>query len=162
MADFTITPYHPKYQPRFYALNQAWIEQFYVMEEEDKQFLADPESHIIAKDGEIFFLLEGDEVMGCCGVMKMGDGVYELVRMAVDERARGKGYGVALIEHAIEWTKTKKASQLILETGIHNNAAVALYSKLGFEHYTPDPKHRSGLERATVFMHMKLTDAQAA
>lgn len=151
-----ITEYHPRYQPRFYAINAAWIEAHYGLEEEDRRFLSDPESYIISKGGMIFFLLEGEEVAGTCGVMKMDDDTYELIRMSVDARFRGKGYGEALVKHAAAWCKERGATQLILETGSQLKTAIALYERLGFAHYTPAPKHRSGLARADVFMRMGL------
>jgi GNAT superfamily N-acetyltransferase len=156
MPAFSIIPYHPRYQPQFHELNRRWIEQFYVLEEEDKQFLADPYRHIIAPGGMVFFLLEGDVVAGTCGIMKMDDHTYELVRMSVDSRFRGKGYGEALVNHACEWARKQGARQVILETGDVLKTAIALYERNGFSHYTPEAKHRSGLARANVFMRREL------
>lgn len=156
MTDFRIIQYLPEHKQRFYELNRNWIEQFYVLEEEDKRFLADPERYIIKGGGMVFFLLYGDEVAGTCGVIKMDDKTYELVRMSVDPKFRGKGFGAALVRHASDWAKKQGATQVILETGSVLETAIWLYEKLGFLHYTPDPKHRSGLARANVFMRLSL------
>lgn len=139
-------------QHEFYRLNSAWIEQFYQLEEEDRRFLANPKRYIIDTGGMVFFLLENDEVAGTCGVMKMDDDTYELVRMAVDPVFRGKGYGEKLVDHAGRWAKEKGAKQIILETGSVLKPAIKLYERIGFEHYQPKPQHRSGLARADVFM----------
>lgn len=151
-----IIEYLPAYQPQFYAINAAWIEAHYGLEDEDRRFLTDPQTHIIDKGGMIFFLLEGDEVAGTCGVMRMDDDTYELIRMSVDARFRGKGYGEALVKHAADWCRQRGATQLILETGSQLKTAIALYERMGFAHYTPAPEHRSGLARADVFMRMGL------
>ncbi len=152
MAEFRILPYEPRFAPDFLRLNQAWIEQFYQLEEEDRRFLADPDRYILAPGGMVFFLLEGKQVAGTCGIMKMDGETYELVRMAVDAAHRGKGYGEQLVEHASHWAKSRGARQVILETGSILKPAIRLYERLGFAHYEPKPEHRSGLARANVFM----------
>ena len=149
---FHIISYSPEYQPQFYALNAAWIGQHYTLEEEDKRFLSDPVKYLINNGGMVFFLLEDGQVAGTCGLLKMDNKTYELVRMTVDTRYRGKGYGKALINHAIGWAKARGALQVILETGSVLKTAIALYEKLGFAHHIPDPAHRSALARADVFM----------
>jgi GNAT superfamily N-acetyltransferase len=151
-----VIPYQTRFQPRFYEINRAWIEHHFGLEEEDRRVLADPEGQIIAPGGAVFFIEDGGEVAGTCGVMKMDEGVYELVRMSVDERFRGKGYGEALVRHALGWMKSKGAARAILETSSVLKTAIALYERLGFRHYVPDPRHRSGLARADVFMRMDL------
>lgn len=147
-----ILAYEPHFAADFMRLNSAWIEQFYQLEEEDRRFLADPKRYIIDTGGMVFFLLENDQVTGTCGVMKMDDDTYELVRMAVDPAFRGKGYGEMLVNHASRWAKENGARQIILETGSVLKPAIKLYERIGFEHYEPKPQHRSGLARADVFM----------
>lgn len=151
-----IIDYHPRYQPRFYELNRSWIEHFHTLEDEDERFLSNPQGEIIDKGGMVFFLLEGEEAMGTCGVMKMDEGIYELVRMAVDEEYYGKGYGKQLLNHAINWLRQAGASELILETSTRMKTAIAMYEKYGFKHYKPNPKHRSALDRAEIFMQLCL------
>lgn len=151
-----IIEYSQQHQPDFYALNAAWIEQFYALEEEDRRFLADPKRYIIDSGGMVFVLLEHGKAAGVCGVMKMDGDTYELVRMSVDAEHRGKGYGEALVSHACEWAAGQGGKQVILETGSALKPAIALYKRLGFEHYQPDPQHRSGLARADVFMRKPL------
>lgn len=151
-----IIEYDDRYQQRFYDINRHWIEANFTLEEEDKRFLSDPKRYIITGGGMVFFLLAGDEVAGTCGVLKMDDDNFELVRMSVDKRFRGKSYGEALVKYATGWCKNKGASQLILETSSTLKTAISLYERLGFMHYTPDPKHRSGLARADVFMRLAL------
>jgi putative acetyltransferase len=156
MPEPRIVPYQPRYQPDFYRINAAWISERFGLEEEDKRFLSNPEAEIIAKGGMVFFLLEGDEVADTCGVMKMDLETYELIRMSVDKRFRGKSYGNKLVAHAIDWARAQNAAQVILETSSALSTAIKLYESFGFTHYTPKPEHRSGLARADVFMHYRL------
>jgi putative acetyltransferase len=156
MPALPIIAYQPRYRADFARLNEAWITRFYQLEEEDRQFLADPEHYLLGRGGMVFFLLEGEAVAGTCGVLRLDSDTYELVRLAVDDAQRGKGYGEALVHHAAGWAKAQGAKQLILETGSVLTPAIRLYEKLGFVHYTPQPQHRSGLARADVFMQLAL------
>ncbi|MBK8821945.1 MAG: GNAT family N-acetyltransferase [Anaerolineales bacterium] len=56
-----------------------------------------------------------------------------VIRLMVDERFQGKGYGRAAMEQALE---ILRADERILQVGIsyepHNKAAQALYASLGF------------------------------
>ncbi len=149
-----IVPYRPQYQPDFYRINAAWICESFSLEEEDKRMLNNPEAEIIARGGQAFFLTEGEKVAATCGVLKLDPATYELVRMSVDRPFRGKGYGEIIVRHAIAWAKEQGARNIILETGSGNTTALALYERLGFKHYLPDPAHRSGLARADVFMRL--------
>lgn len=49
------------------------------------------------------------------------------------EKARGKGYGKALLEFAIDEARKKGCAQIHLDTGYHRHAAHRLYLKMGFE-----------------------------
>jgi GNAT superfamily N-acetyltransferase len=152
MSDFRIINFHADYKKAFYELNRRWIEQHYKLEEEDKRFLADPKRYIIDAGGMVFFLLDGEEIAGTCGLINMDADTYELVRMSIDDRFRGKGYAKALIEHSADWAKQRGAKQIILETGSVLKPAITLYESVGFQHYTPKSEHKSGLARADVFM----------
>lgn len=51
----------------------------------------------------------------------------------VDEGYRGHGHASALIEHAIGWAESLKASEIDVEALVRNTAALGLYRKSGFE-----------------------------
>jgi ribosomal protein S18 acetylase RimI-like enzyme len=53
--------------------------------------------------------------------------------MLVDERYRGQGVGAALLEHLIAWAQTRGINALALLVFPHNERAIALYRKFGFE-----------------------------
>ena len=63
MDNLEIVPFNGDYKSAFESLNREWIEEYFVMEEEDLKTLQNPESYIMEKGGEIFFaVLDGDVV----------------------------------------------------------------------------------------------------
>jgi RimJ/RimL family protein N-acetyltransferase len=57
-----------------------------------------------------------------------------LIGIFVDEAARGKGVGLALMQQGIEWAKQNDTiTRLELLVYARNTGAIALYEKLGFE-----------------------------
>jgi GNAT superfamily N-acetyltransferase len=165
----TLIEYQPRFQADFYRLNEAWIAPHFGLEEEDIQFLQNPQREILDKGGMIFFAVENcgaeaEKVLGTAGLLRMDEDTLEMVRVAVNSSAQGLGLGKQLIVHAINWAKQNGARQVILESSSKpiNARAVALYEKLGFQHYQPKPEHRSALQRADVFMHLSLASSVLA
>lgn len=56
-------------------------------------------------------------------------GIYS---MWVAPESRGNGVGGALIKAVIEWAIQQRQSQLLLDVGDYNTAAIALYESKGF------------------------------
>ena len=52
--------------------------------------------------------------------------------MMVAAAWRGRGVGTALVDAAIDWARERGLHKLTLSVFPHNDAAVALYRKLGF------------------------------
>jgi [ribosomal protein S18]-alanine N-acetyltransferase len=70
------------------------------------------------------------------GVGKMiesGEGIAELESIVVDKNARRRGVGKALCEAVAAWSRQQGASGLELEVRAGNEAAIALYTSLGFD-----------------------------
>ncbi|MET0695445.1 MAG: N-acetyltransferase [Propionibacteriaceae bacterium] len=57
----------------------------------------------------------------------------DLQRLVVSPRARRQGVGSALVRAGIEAVRHLGADTIMLEVGWENDAAIALYQKLGFE-----------------------------
>ena len=70
--------------------------------------------------------------LGCCALLDRGDGTVELKRMIVDEAARGRGVGAALLDAAGSEAQRLGARSVLLEVGTRNIAAQALYRRGGF------------------------------
>ena len=104
------------------------------MEAEDAKILNDPNRWILKKGGAILFALWGDEVAGACALIRHGDEVYELTKMAVTPALQGRGIGRALAEAVIARARKLGARTLYLQTSPILETAVRLYEKLGFRH----------------------------
>lgn len=149
-----IVRFRPELAPAFKALNEAWITTLFAMEPKDQQVLSDPVGEIVAPGGEILFAIEDGAAVGCCALMKLPDGGYELAKMAVADSHKGKGLGRALMGAAVEWARAAGAPRLYLETNSALAPALGLYRAFGFREITP--AHPSPYARADVIMELTL------
>jgi putative acetyltransferase len=75
-----------------------------------------------------------DKAVGCgCFREAAQRDVVELKRMFVIENARGKGIAKAILLALEEWALEEGYKRAILETGINQPEAIALYNKIGYE-----------------------------
>ena len=95
--------------------------------------LGDPQKNIIDNGGYIFFSKAGDEIAGTFALMKVNDDVYELGKMAVDEKHQGKKIGNAMLEFCIKKAKELGAAKVQLYSNTMLGPAIHLYEKVGFE-----------------------------
>ena len=93
MDNLKIVPFNKDYKPAFEFLNRAWIEEYFVMEEEDLKTLQNPESYVLEKGGEVFFAILDGEVVGTAAMIQTDKGIYELAKMAVARQFQGLGIG---------------------------------------------------------------------
>ena len=150
MADpVEIIPFEARYRGDFKRLNVAWLEKHFRVEPIDEEVLSDPERHILAPGGRVFFARVGGEVAGTCALMPEGDR-FELTKMAVDERFQGLGLGRKLLEAAVAEFKRLGGRELFLESNSRLEPAIRLYETSGFRH-RPRPG-ASHYERADVYM----------
>jgi RimJ/RimL family protein N-acetyltransferase len=73
----------------------------------------------------------GGEIVGDLGIEVANGRGY--LGMAVAAGWRGRGVGTALLSAALEWSRTNRLHKVVLEVFPHNEAALALYRKFGFE-----------------------------
>lgn len=128
-----IADYSDEYGDYFKALNIEWLEKYFEVEERDLQILTDPVSEIIHKGGFIFFARLEGEVVGTGALLLVDDVTFEIVKMAVTERAQGKQVGKRLTSALIDKAKEEGAKHIILKTDSKLWAAVNLYRKSGFK-----------------------------
>lgn len=74
----------------------------------------------------------GGQVIGWLNVERSGFGFGD-IGMLVAREWRGRGVGSALVAAAIEWGRDHQLHKLTLSVFPHNEAAIALYRKFGFE-----------------------------
>jgi GNAT superfamily N-acetyltransferase len=154
MGEIRIRGFAPGDEGAFFTLNEEWIVRYFRMEDKDRKTLGDPVGQILAGGGEILMAEEGGEAIGCCALIPMEAGAYELAKMAVSERCQGRGVGRRLIEAAIATAREKGARRLFLETNGKLTPAIRLYESAGFVHVAR--ASASEYERSDVCMEMRL------
>jgi len=140
----------------FRLLNEAWIAKHFRLEEKDRQTLNDPQHYILDKGGHILVAERGCRPVGCCALLAMEDGAFEVAKMTVSENERGKGVGRQLLEQVVEFAKTRSIPRLYLETNTALPNAIRLYELVGFRHLPAERVKPSPYARANVFMEMPL------
>ncbi|MFH6784698.1 MULTISPECIES: GNAT family N-acetyltransferase [Methylobacterium] len=98
--------------------------------------LSAPGIHVIVAriDGAAF---------GLCAVIERGGGEVELKRLIVAEGARGRGVGSALVQGAEALARRLGAGRIVLEVGVGNEEARALYRRAGFTPRGPFPPYQA-------------------
>lgn len=119
------------YKQDFVSLNLAWIEKCFKVEPQDVHMLEDVED-FRRRGAEAFFAAEGNKAIATCMVTPVGDGVWEICKLACDERHQGKGVGSAVLEACQAYAREHGARRLMIVTNTVLAAAVHLYRKHGF------------------------------
>lgn len=127
-----IQEYRPELKSHFEKLNRDWIEKFFEIEPHDIKVFSNPEKEIIAPGGDVLFAELDGEIVGTCALTRSAD-EFELAKLAVSDRAKGKGIGELLSNEIIERARKKGAKILKLTTNTGLVPAVQLYEKLGFK-----------------------------
>ena len=132
MDNLKIVPFNKDYKPAFEFLNRAWIEEYFVMEEEDLKTLQNPESYVLEKGGEVFFAILDGEVVGTAAMSQTDKGIYELAKMAVARQFQGLGIGKKLLKRCVDFSKEREATEIFLITNDSLKPALSLYLSFGF------------------------------
>jgi ribosomal protein S18 acetylase RimI-like enzyme len=162
MEPTEVIPYQESLREHFARLNLQWIQQYFREEEADRAVFADPHKAYVASGGEVFFALNGGQVLGTCALRKESEETYELCKMAVAPEARGLGLGDALMRAVIGFAQDKGARRVYLVTSTKLGPALGLYRKHRFEttRQGPEVGRESGYERADIEMVLTLRRAQ--
>jgi GNAT superfamily N-acetyltransferase len=116
----------------FRDLNLEWIEEFFAVEDLDRKHLGFPRESFIDTGGAIFMAELNGSAVGCCGLLKHGDGVYEISKMAVGRGFRGGGIGGILLDAVIAHARNMGARRLEIISSTLLAPAIHLYKKKGF------------------------------
>lgn len=148
--------FRPEDAAAFRELNEAWITKYFGIEEQDRLVLGNPADYIVRPGGQIIMATLDGRAVGCCALIPMEPGVYEVAKMAVDEDLQGQGIGRKVLVRVIEEAKVMGATKLYLETNKKLANAIHLYESLGFKHL---PQQQTPYVRANVFMELLLEPA---
>lgn len=136
----SIESWRPDHAAAWRSLNEDWLlAGGYVLEPKDQLVLGDPKGSILDKGGFIFIAERADQPVGCCSLMAMADGGYEVGKMAVLAEARGLNLGWRLLEACEAAARAAGAPRLYLETNKAQTHAIALYHRFGFVDLPPQP-----------------------
>lgn len=128
-----IKAFQEQYAQAFYDLNIEWLETYFYVEPYDREVLSKPQQHIIRPGGHIFFIIENNTVLGTVALLKRGDAIFELTKMAVDPKQRGKHLGQQLMQYCIDFAKVNEFKELYLYSNTILENAIHIYRKYGFE-----------------------------
>ncbi len=156
IAEVVFRSFRPGDQEAFRTLNEAWIEKHFRLEEKDREVLIYPERHILAQGGHIIMAERESRPVGCCGLIAMPDGRFEVAKMTVAEDERGRGVGRRLLEYVVEFARERSIKGLYLETNSKLQNAIRIYEAVGFRHLPAEQVKPSPYARANVYMEMTL------
>lgn len=102
----------------------------------DREKYGDMFGFSLSNGNGMFVAVDGDAIVGVITEYRH-DPYGHTLGMLVDERYRGRGVGAALMERLIDWARTRAITSLSLLVFPHNERAIALYRKFGFEEINP-------------------------
>ncbi len=75
---------------------------------------------------------DNETAVGCGAFKYYESGIVEIKRMFVLNQMRGKGIAKKILAELEQWAKELNYNQTILETGIRQPEAIALYKRAGY------------------------------
>lgn len=150
-----VVDYSPDLKDDFKRLNVEWLKKYFTVEPIDERVLNNPKKEILERDGQIFFAVYRDKVIGTCAVKKTAPRTYELLKMAVTEKFQSRGVGRLLMNRVVDFAKEKKAKVLELDTSRKLESALRLYENFGFK--ISDEVPSGEYERCTIKMTLDLS-----
>ncbi len=130
--EIEIIPFSEGLTIHFTRLNTDWLKKYFVVEPVDHQMLGNPKEFFIDKGGFIFFAKLNGAIAGTFAMLKEPDNVYELSKMAVEEKYQGMKIGNRMMEYCIAKAKELNAVKIILYSNTKLGPAIHLYKKYGF------------------------------
>lgn len=132
MARLTIEaePFDSDDARRLIAALDASLSEVYLPEERFGPNLK--AAHLEAGRGTFLVARDGDQAIGCGAVRLLDATTAEVKRMYVEPDQRGRGVGKGVLAALEAAARQLGAKRLVLETGIYQLAAIALYRQAGF------------------------------
>ena len=143
-----IVEYQEKYKQAFIDLNTQWVERFFTMEDTDREVL-DHVEDFLKEGGMIYFAVEGGTVLATCMAAPLGDGVWEILKLAASGQYTGTGAGSAVFKASMDYAIAHGAEKLTLISNSRLKPALHIYRKFGFRE-VPLNKAYWGYERADI------------
>ena len=133
----------------------SWVEISLCFQNFDKEVAELPGAYA-PPSGRLFLASDGQQVMGCVALRKIGDGVGEMKRLYVRPEFRGRGLGRTLTKKLIAEARQIGYARLRLDTLPGKmDQAIAMYGSFGFQKIPP--YYKNPVADAT-FMELALSD----
>lgn len=113
--------------PDFLAMNTALDAELRIRDGAEHAFYS--QYNKIDKIKHVIIAMDEGKPVGCGALKPYGDDVVEIKRMFVREPHRGQGIASYVLSALEEWAKELKYDKCILETGVNQPEAIALYHK---------------------------------
>jgi|SRR5215470_11278809 len=126
--------YSEQYAGDFRELNLEWLNRYDLAESHDLEIINDPQKTILDRGGVIYLAKSGAKIIGTAGLVTAGEGVFELVKMAVSPAFQGRGVAKMLLEKCLDTARKLKARKIFLYSNSQLTPAITLYKKYGFTH----------------------------
>lgn len=88
--------------------------------------------HLEGGRGTFLVARDGDRAVGCGAIRLIDATTAEAKRMYVEPDHRGRGVGWAVLAGLEAAARQLGVERLVLETGVHQEAAISLYRSAGF------------------------------
>ncbi|QCX39824.1 GNAT family N-acetyltransferase [Aureibaculum algae] len=98
----------------------------------------------------VVVLYENEIPIGCGAVKEFESSTMEVKRMFTLHEARGKGVASKVLNELEKWTAELFYTRLVLETGLQQPEAIALYEKCGYNKITNYGQY-AGVENSVCF-----------
>lgn len=151
--EIKIIAFDDSLKKHFAELNVAWISKYFAIEPKDEQVLSNPQQFILQNGGFIFFATFNNNIAGTAALIKTGEKVYELAKMAVSDAYQGNKIGNALLHYCIAKAKQLDAGKIILYSNTILGAAIHLYKKFGFKEV---PLENADFKRSNIKMELNI------
>lgn len=141
--EIEIRDFAPDDAEAFAALNRRWIEEHFALEAADAALFADPQAVIVDQGGAIVMACANGQALATGALVRAhtapadGRNWWEIIKMATDPAAQGKGIGELVLRRLIALSQQRGADALWLETNGTLAAAVRLYERVGFRKLAP-------------------------
>jgi len=149
----TIIPFTNALAANFAVLNKAWLTKYFEIEPLDDKMLGNPVKYYINEGGFIYFALLNGEIAGTIALLKVSDTIFELSKMAVDEKFQGRKIGNKLIDYVLQEGRRLELERIILYSNTLLGPAIHLYEKFGFKEVIG---FKSEYKRANIKMELAL------
>ena len=142
-----VIAYQPRFREDFIRLNTAWIEKYFSLEQEDRELFAHLDERL-GQGAMIFFAVEDDTVLATGMVCPLGEGRWEICKLATDEKRQGHGAGSAVFSACMNYAEKHGAEKLVILSNTALKPALHLYSKFGFSEVPVELTH--GFSRVDI------------